>query len=225
MFRIKMLAGTGLAALVLAALGATAPIASAKNPCKNPVECYGALLNNHVIPLPPGEEPIISIVAEHNVEFTGGTLVVDCPQGQFGGSVQSTDGGLQAGISSASFGAPAGGPCGGSGGGAEVSLNPQPFPPKLVLKPNGKAELAGPISIEINMDASGLRCSYSTKSIKGAYGTKEEEEIKLGTKPPKFTEQEGSSPGCQKKLTMSANVWDVSVGVPSGGLAPLVFIG
>jgi hypothetical protein len=224
MFRIKMLAGTGLAALVLGALGATAPVASAKNPCKNPVECYGALLNNHVVPLPPGEEPIISIVAEHAVEFTGGTLVVNCPQGQLGGSVQSTDGGLQAGISSASFGAASSGPCGGSGGGAEVSLNPQPFPPKLVLKPNGKAELAGPISLKLSMDEAGLVCFYSAKSIKGTYNT-DEESIKLGTKPPKFTGQEGSSPGCPRKLTLSPNVWDLSVSVPSGGLAPLVFIG
>jgi hypothetical protein len=225
MFRIKMIAGTGLAALVLAALGATAPVASAKNPCAAPVECYGALLNNHVVPLPPGEEPIISIVAEHELEFTGGTLVVNCPQGQFNGSIQSTDGGLQAGISGASFGAAAGGPCGSSRGGAEVSLNPQPFPPKLVLKPNGKAQLTGPISLEISMDEAGLRCSYAAKSLKGTYGTKEEEEIKLGSKPPKFTEQEGSSPGCAKKLTLSPNTWDLSVSVPGAGQAPLVFIG
>ena len=225
MFRVKIIAGAGLAALVLAALAVSAPVASAKNPCAAPIECYGALLNNQVVPLPPGEEPIINIVAEHEVEFTGGTLVVNCPQGQFNGSIQGTDGGLQAGISGASFGAPAGGPCGSSMGGVAVSLNPQPFPPKLVLKPNGKAQLTGPISLELSMDEAGLRCSYSAKSIKGTYGTKEEEEIKLGTKPPKFTEQEGSSPGCQKKLTLSANTWDVSVNVPGAGEGPLVFIG
>ena len=183
------------------------------------------LLNNHVVPLPPDGGQIINIVAEHEVEFTGRTLVVSCPQGQFNGSVQSTDGGLQAGISGAGFGAATGGPCGSSNGGAEVSLNPQPFPPKLVLKPNGKAELTGPISLEISMDEAGLRCFYSAKSMKGTYGTKEEEEIKLGTKPPKFTEQEGSSPGCEKKLTLSANTWDLSVNVPGAGEGPLVFIG
>lgn len=224
MFRIKMLAGTGLAALAIAALGATAPVASAKKPCTNPIECYGVLLNNHVVPIGPGEEPIISVVAEHNVEFTGGVLVVNCPQGQFDGSIQSTDGGLQAGISGAAFGAPAGGPCGSSMGGAEVSLNPQPFPPKLVLKPNGKAELMGPISLEISMDEAGLRCSYSAKAIKGTYNT-DEEPIVIGSKPPKFTEQEGSSPGCAKKLTLSSNSWDLDVSVPGAGEGQLVFIG
>lgn len=225
MFRIKIIAGAGLATLALAALGVSAPVASAKNPCAAPIECYGALLNNHVVPLPPGEEPIINIVAEHEVVFTGRTLVVSCPQGQFNGSIQSTDGGLQAGISGASFGAATGGPCGSSMGGAEVSLNPQPFPPKLVLRSNGKAQLTGPISLELSMDEAGLRCFYSAKSITGTYGTKEDEEIKLGTKPPKFTEQEGSSPGCQKKLTVASNTWDLSVSVPGAGEAPLVFIG
>ena len=224
MFRIKMIAGSGLAALALAAIGATAPVASAKNPCKAPIECYGALLNNHIVPLPPDKESIINIVAEHEVQFTGGPVVVNCPQGQFNGSIQSTDGGLQAAISGAGFGAASGGPCGSSMGGAEVSLNPQPFPPKLVLKPNGKAELTGPISLELRIDAACLDCFYSTKSIKGTYNT-DEESIKLGSKPPKFTGQEGSSPGCQKKLTLSPNTWDLSVSVPGAGEAPLVFIG
>ncbi len=225
MFRIKMLAGTGLAALVLAALGATAPVASAKNPCKAPIECYGALVNERIVPLPPGEEPIISIIAEHDVQFVGGTLVVDCPQGQFNGSIESTDGGLRAGISGASFGAASGGPCGSSIGGAAVSLNPQPFPPKFELKTNGKATL-GPISIELNMDEAGLRCSYSTKSIKSV-SSQEEEGIKLGTlgKPPKGKVQEGSSPGCPKTLSLGPNTWDVLVSLPGAGEVPLVFIG
>lgn len=42
---------------------------------------------------------------------------------------------------------------------------------------------------------------------------------------PKFTEQEGSSPGCPRKLKGSANTWDVKAGAPAGGEFPLVFVG
>src|ERR1700744_3313915 len=82
MFRIKTIAGAGLATLVLGALGVSAPVASANNPCAAPAECYGGLLDNHVVPLPPEGEPIINIVAEREVELTGRRLVVSCPQGQ-----------------------------------------------------------------------------------------------------------------------------------------------
>ncbi len=222
MSRIKMLNGAGAAALVLAALGVAAPAASAKNPCAAPVECYGALLNGHVVPIPPGEEPIISVVAEHDVVFTGGTLVVDCPKGQLGGNVQSTDGGLQAAINGASFGTAAGGPCGGSSPGAEVSLNPQPFPPKLVLKPNGKAQLTG---ISLGLSVAGLNCSYAIKSIKSTYGAAENEEIKLGSLKPKGKVENGGSPGCPKSLTLGQNTWDVFVSIPGAGEGPMVFIG
>jgi hypothetical protein len=227
MFRIRTIAVTGLAALALAALGASAPGASAKMPCKAPVECYGLLTNERIIPIPPQPEPepIIDIVSRGAVEFTGGTLVVNCPQGQLTGSIHSTDGGLQAPITGASFGGGGGAPCGSSLGPAVVAAGPQPLPWKQVLKPNGKAQLTGPISLTLSMDEAGMTCFYSTKSIKSTYNT-DEEPIDLELpKPPKFKVQEGSSPACPKKLTLSSGAWDVKASTPAGGELPVVFIG
>jgi hypothetical protein len=220
MFRIKIITGTGLAALVLATLGAMAPGASAKLPCQNPIECYGVLQADKIIePLPP--EPIINIDNAGVVEFTGGTLVVSCPQSQGSGLLQGVGGTLQASIGPMSFGGGGGAPCASSSGPAVVSAGPHPWP--WTLKENGKAQVTGPLSLELGVDASGLTCFYSAKSIKGTYNT-DEEPIVIGTKPPKFTEQPGSSPGCPKKGTLSSS-WSVSVNTPAGGQLPLVFRG
>jgi len=223
MFRIKILAGSGLAALALALAGASASTASAK-PCKWPSECYGVLLSPGVhIPVP--EPDPIDIVSEGNVTFTGGTLVVNCPQGELNGSIIVVKGNLQASIGPMSFGGPGGAPCGSSMGPAVVSAGPAPGATLTQeLRTNGKAQLSGPVMLKLSLDEAGMTCNYAAKSIKGAFNT-DEEPIVIGSKVPKFTEREGSSPGCPKKLTGSANAWDVRAGAPAGGEFPLVFVG
>jgi hypothetical protein len=220
MFRIKTIAGAGLVVIALAAFGASAPMAFAKA-CKSPLECYGVLLAPGLVNPIPEPDPW-SLLSEKAVEFTGGTLVVNCPQGELTGQIESAKGNLQGSITGATFGGAGGTPCGSSMGPAVVAADPQPLP--WLLKTNGKST-GGPLSLTLGLDEAGLFCKYAAKSIKGTYNTDEEQPIVIGTKPPKFTGQEGSSPACPKKLTMSSNMWDVKASAPAGGEFPVVYVG
>jgi hypothetical protein len=219
MFRIKTIAAGGLVVVALAALGASAPVASAKGPCKSTDECFGVLREG--VKLPVKENDPIDIVSEGVVTFTGKNLVVNCPQGELNGSIIIVKGNLEASITGATFGGSGGTPCNSSMGPAVVSAPGSPVP--WLLKTNGKS-FSGPLSLQLGVDASGLSCHYAAKSVKGSYNT-DEEPIVIGSKPPKFNLQEGSSPGCPRKLTGSANAWDVNVGSPAGGEGSLVFVG
>jgi hypothetical protein len=220
MSRIKIIAGTGLAALALAALGASAPVASAKG-CSNPAECYGVLLSPGVhIPVP--EPDPWSIVSETPVEFTVGQLVVNCPQGQLQGQIESAQGHLEGSITSSSFGP---GACSSSAGPVLVTVGPAPGVGLTeLLKTNGKAQLMGPIDLTLAFEEGGMSCSYSTKSVKGTYNT-DGAPIRIEPqKPPKFKVKEDSSPGCAKKGTLSQNAWDVNAAAPAGGEFPVIFV-
>ena len=221
MSRIKIIVLAGLTALALSALGASAPMASAKNPCKNVAECYGVLTEG--VHIPVKEKDPIDIVSEGVVTFTGGTLVVNCPQGELNGSIIVVKGALQASIAGASFGGAGG--CSGSAGPASLSGGPAPGGMLTqTLKGNGKSQLSGPFMLKLSLDESGPGCNYSTKSIKGTYNT-DEEPIVIGSKSPKFRLQPGSEPGCPKTGTLSSNSWDVTAGSPASGEGPLVFVG
>ncbi len=221
MFRIKFIAGTGLTILALAAVGASAPSALAKG-CKNPAECYGVLVSPGVhIPVP--EPDPWSIVSESNVVFTGGTLVVNCPQGQLNGSIIIVRGNLQGSITGASFGP---GACSSSSGPALVTGGPAPgMALTETLKTNGKGQLSGGLELNISLNEGAMNCSYSGKSIKSTFNV-DGEPIDLELpRPPKFKVKDDSSPGCPKTGTLSQNVWAVHAGAPAGGEFPLVFVG
>jgi hypothetical protein len=222
MSRIKIIVGAGLAILALSALGASAPVASAKNPCKAPAECYGVLTEG--VHIPVKENDPIDIVSEGVVTFTGGTLVVNCPQGELNGSIIIVKGNLQASITGASFGGAGG--CSSSSGPMSVTGGPAPGTALTqTLKTNGKSQLSGPFMLKLSLDEGAMSCFYSAKSIKGSYNTDEEQPIVIGTKPPKFKVQEGSGPGCPKTGTLSSGGWDVTAGSPASGQGPLVFLG
>ncbi len=222
MSRIKTIVGAGLTILALSALGASAPVASAGNPCKSPAECYGVLTEG--IHIPVKEKDPIDIVSEGIVTFTGGTLVVNCPQGELNGSIIIVKGNLQASITGASFGGPGG--CSSSLG--PVSVTGGPTPGMLVtqtLKTNGKGKLSGGLDLDLSLDEGAMSCSYSTKSIKSTYNIDGEPIDLEPPKPPKFKVKGDSSPGCPKTGTLSPNVWSVHAGSPAAGEGPLVFLG
>lgn len=221
MFRIKLIAGAGLTVLALSGLGASAPVASANNPCKSPAECYGVLTEG--IHRPIKENESIDIVSEGSVIFTGGVLVVNCPQGTLNGSIIVVKGNLQASIAGASFGGAGG--CSSSGGPMTLSGGPAPGGTLTeTLKTNGKAELSGPLMLTLSSPSGGMRCTYSAKSIKGTFNT-DEEPIVIGSKVPKFVLREAVGAGCPKSGTLSSNGWAVSAGDPAEGEGPLVFLG
>lgn len=220
MSRIKIIAGAGLSILALAALGASAPVASAKN-CSNIAECYGVLVEGVHLPVHEGDP--LNIVSEGVVTFTGKNIVVNCPQGQLNGSIIVVKGNLQASITGASFGGAGG--CSSSGGAVSVTGGPAPGSALTeTLKTNGKAQLSGPFMLELSMGDGSLQCAYSAKSIKGTYNT-DEEPIEIGHKAPKFVLREGSGAGCPKSGKLSSGAWGVTAGSPSSGEGPLVFLG
>ncbi len=223
MSRIKIITGTGLTIVALSALGASAPVASAKNPCRSPAECYGVLLSPGVHVPVPDPDPW-SIVSESNVVFTGGTLVVNCPQGELNGSIIVVKGNLQGTITGASFGGAGG--CTSSSGPASVTGGPVPGTALTqTLKTNGKGQLSGGLQLDVSLNGGAMSCSYASKSIKSIYDT-DGEPIDLELpRPPKFKLKEGGSPGCPKTGTLSQNTWAVNAAAPSGGEFPLVFVG
>jgi hypothetical protein len=222
MSRIKIIAGASLSILALSALGISTPVASAKSPCKSTAECFGVLVEGVHLPVHEGDP--LNIVSEGVVTFTGKNLVVNCPQGQLNGSIIVVRGNLQASISGASFGGAGG--CSSSTGPASVSGGPTPgMALTQTLKTNGKSQLSGGLELNIGLDGGAMSCSYSAKSIRGAYNT-DEEPIDLELpRPPKFKIIDGSSAGCPKTGTLSPNVWSVNAGSPATGEGALVFVG
>ena len=221
MSRINIIAGLGLTILAFSALGTSVPVASAKGPCKAPAECYGVLTEG--VHIPVKEKDPIDIASEGIVTFTGGTLVVNCPQGVLNGSIILVKGNLEASITDASFGGAGG--CSSSIGPMSVTGGPAPgMALTETLKTNGKAQLSGPFMLKLSLDESGVSCVYSAKSLKGAYNT-DEEPIQIGSKVPKFELREGSRLNCPKSGTLSQNTWDVTAGSPAAGEGPLVFVG
>lgn len=221
MSRIKILAGGALSILALAAMGTSAPVASAKSPCKSTAECFGVLVEGVHLPVHGGDP--LSIVSEGVVTFTGKNIVVNCPQGQLNGSIIVVKGNLQASIAGASFGGAGG--CSGPGGPVSVTGGPVPGAPLTeTLKTNGRAQTSGELMMKLSLDESGPGCTYLNRSMKGSYNT-DEEPIVIGSKVPKFTLQPGGEPGCAKSLKLSSGSWDVTAGSPASGEGPLVFVG